>query len=121
MSEIIERLTLGQTETVLEVVSDRYEEISNRQYLFAMDGCKVLLFNHGDSLQLRARFDGNHSLSKANEWNEIKRFTRAYVESDGSIVLESDMSLSGGVSFGNIGEFFRLFRISLSVFSKEVL
>lgn len=121
MSEVIERLTLGQTETVLEVVSSGFEEIGNRQYIFIVDGYKVLLFNHGDSLQLRARFNGKHSISKANEWNETKRFTRSYVENDGSIVLEADMSLDGGVTVGNIGTFFRLFKTSLSIFSNEVL
>lgn len=82
---------------------------------------KVLLVNNGSSLQLRAAFNGNHSLSKANKWNETKRFTRCYVESDGSIVLEADYSFDVGFTIENLAKFLKIFRVSLQTFCSEVL
>lgn len=121
MAEIIDRLTIGMTEKILSYVSSSYQEIGNRTYVFVIDDVKVLLVNSGSSLHLRASFDGNHSLSKANEWNETRRFTRCYVESDGSIALEADYSFKGGVTFENVGDFFALFRASLKAFCAEVV
>jgi hypothetical protein len=98
-----------------------YKEIGNRTYVFVIDDVKVLLVNNGSSLQFRANFNGDHSLSKANEWNETKRFTRCYVESDGSIVLEADYSFDGGFTIENLVNFLEIFKVSLQTFCSEVL
>ncbi len=121
MTEIIDRLTIGMTEKILKYLSSSYQEIGNRTYLCVIDDVKVLLINNSSLLHLRASFKGDHSLSKANEWNETKRFTRCYVESNGSIVLEADYSLEGGVTLENVGNFFALFRASLQAFCDEVM
>ena len=121
MSSVIERLTIGTTEKLLNSISSGYKEIGNRTYVFVVDGVNVVLVNNGSSLQLRATFGGNHSLSKANEWNETKRFTRCYVESEGSIVLEADYSFEGGVTPENVGNFFLLFTASLRAFCSDVV
>jgi 6-phosphogluconolactonase (cycloisomerase 2 family) len=121
MAEMIDRLTIAMTEKILGYVSSSYKEIGNRTYVFVIDDVKVLLVNNGSSLQFRASFNGDHSLSKANEWNEMKRFTRCYVESDGSIVLEADYSFEGGVTLENVANFFGLFKASLQAFCAEVL
>lgn len=121
MTEVIERITIGMTEKILQHVSSSYQEIGNRTYVFVIDDVRVVLINHGSSLQCRASFNGNHSLSKANEWNETRRFTRCYVDSKGSIVLEADYSFEGGVTLENVGNFFALFRVSLQAFCAEVV
>lgn len=116
MAEIIEQITIGMTEQILSYMSSSYQEIGNRTYVFVIDNVNVLLVNDGSSLQLTTTFNGNHSLNKANEWNETKRFTRCYVESDGSIVLQADYSFKGGVTPENVINFFTLFRASLQAF-----
>ncbi|MFN6272233.1 MAG: YbjN domain-containing protein [Microcystis sp.] len=121
MAEAFDRLTIGMTEKILGYVSSSYKEIGNRTYVFVIDDVKVLLVNNGSSLQFRANFNGDHSLSKANEWNETKRFTRCYVESDGSIVLEADYSFDGGFTIENLVNFLEIFKVSLQTFCSEVL
>ncbi|MEO0376013.1 MAG: YbjN domain-containing protein [Cyanobacteria bacterium P01_A01_bin.17] len=121
MSTVVERLSLGQTEKILAVISSAYEEVANRTYVCVIDGAKVLLYNKGDSIQLRASFGGRHSMSKANEWNETKRFSKAHVEEDGSIVLEADYLFEGGTTIENLAQFLKIFKASLSVFIDEVV
>lgn len=121
MAEALNKLTIGMTEKILGYVSSSYTEIGNRKYLFVIDDTKVVLINHDSSLQLIASFNGKHSLSKANEWNETKRFTRCYIESDGSIILEADYSFEGGFTLQNLANFVNIFKVSLQTFCSEVL
>lgn len=121
MDEVLERLTIAQTERILGYLSSDFKELDNRTYLFTLGGCKVLLFSKADSLQLYVNFTGNYSMSRANEWNETRRYTRSYVKQDGSIVLEADYSLEGGVTMKNIANFFVLYKAALEIFMQEVL
>jgi hypothetical protein len=121
MDEIFERLTIAQTERILELISSDFKEISNRIYVITLNSCKVIVFSQAESLQLHASFTGNYSMNRANEWNETKKYTRSYVKQDGSIVLEADYSLEGGVTMKSIAKFFGLYKGSLDIFVKEVL
>jgi hypothetical protein len=40
---------------------------------------------------------GAMDLKKVNKWNHSKNFTRAYLDKDGDVILESDLDLDGGV------------------------
>ena len=46
----------------------------------------------------------------ANAWNKDHRFSRAYVDEEGNIWLESELDLSGGVSLVAVRAFLGLFR-----------
>jgi len=46
----------------------------------------------------------------ANALNKDHRFSRAYVDEEGNIWLESELNLSGGVSLGAVRAFLELFR-----------
>jgi hypothetical protein len=120
--EVVEKLTLGDTEQILSLISTSYKSFDeDGAYIFTMDGTKVLIQNKGDSLQLLAAFPGNHSMSKANEWNKTTRYTKAYVELDGSIFLQASYNLEGGVRLANIGHWFTIYRACLRNFCQNVV
>jgi hypothetical protein len=119
--EVVEKLTLGHTEEILSLISTSYKSFEDGAYIFTMDGTKVLIWNKGDSLQLLAAFPGNHSMNKANEWNKTTRYTKAYVELDGSIFLQSNYDLEGGVTLVNIGHWFATYRACLRTFCQNVV
>jgi hypothetical protein len=61
---------------------------------FCQERCEVLALSAGFTLE------GPADLDLANAWNKDHRFSRAYVDEEGNIRLESELDLSGGVSLG---------------------
>ena len=50
------------------------------------------------SIQFSAGFRDKLSLDKANQWNRERRFVKVYVDTDGDLSFDQDISLDGGVS-----------------------
>jgi hypothetical protein len=90
-------------------------------FVFTMEGYKVLLLNYPNSIQLYAGFksSGKVTLETINTWNREKRFSRAYLDGEKDAVIESDLDLEGGVRNEAIDEFIRTFRTSLRDFVKH--
>ena len=55
-----------------------------------------------------------------NEWNKNVKYSRAYVDDDGDIILESDQDLTGGITPERLKEFAKSFDISLREFLKKL-
>lgn len=95
---------------------------------FKLSGYNVSMYYYGcnagncASLQLYAGFKLPTKLTadKMNEWNRGKRFSRAYLNTEGNPSLESDLDLEGGVSMANVKSFIETFRLSLDSFAKHV-
>jgi hypothetical protein len=51
----------------------------------------------------------DYTLTLANRWNREKRYAKAYIDTDGGITLEYDLSFTGGVTRETIAESARLF------------
>jgi len=76
------------------------------------------LVNHGGSVQFTAggfRGKGNVDLSleRVNEWNDKRRFSRAFVDRNGSGVLESDLDFFGGTNERIIEAFITMYELSI--------
>ncbi len=87
---------------------------------FAINGITTVLFRKDQTLQCYAGFRSSKPLEAVNEWNKGYRFTRAYIDNDGDVAIESDLNLGGGVSSANISTFIRIFAISLKTFVDEM-
>jgi hypothetical protein len=74
---------------------------------------------HVTSLQLYAAFSkpGRFKAKTINQWNTEKRFSRAYVDTDGDAVIEGDLDLEHGVTAGALDAFIKTFEVSVSYFS----
>jgi hypothetical protein len=49
------------------------------------------------------------TLTMANQWNRDKRYAKAYIDTDGALVVEYDVSFKGGVTHDTIAAAARLF------------
>jgi hypothetical protein len=90
-------------------------EIGNRRvsvYFYACNeaGCQ--------SIQYRALFQRNQrfTLAFVNAWNYEKRFAKAYLDSDGDLVLEWDVDFDGGVTVNFMTESVNTFQTMLRAF-----
>ena len=118
--EIIKELSVTNTERILEAMKVEYTEVSAGTYRFNLGGYKTLLFNKGKNLQFYASFKRKTTLGRVNDWNAGKRYTRAYLDKDGDPVLEADLDLEGGVSYGAVAEFFKTWVTSVKLFTQHI-
>ena len=118
--EIIKELSVTNTERILEALKIEYSELKPGIYSFNLGGYKTLLFNKGKNLQFYASFKKKTTMGRINDWNASKRYTRAYLDKDGDPVLESDLDLEGGVSYGALAEFFKTWVTSVKLFTQHI-
>lgn len=92
-------------------------------FTFRAEGYKVAGFNHNPSyIQLYNAFnDVNPTLESVNLWNQEHSFTRAYVDKEGSAVLESDLIVTGGVTQENVEVFIQTFRNVVAKWARFLL
>jgi hypothetical protein len=118
--EIVKELSVTSTERILEALKIEYTEVSAGTYRFNLGGYRTLLFNKGKNLQFYASFKKKVTLGRVNDWNASKRYTRAYLDKEGNAVLEADLDLEGGVSYGAIAEFFKTWVTSVKLFTQHI-
>ena len=108
-------------EGLLEALDLTYEEINDGVYSFKMNGYKVVLVNKGEDIQILAFFSGKKiTLTRINEWNKTKRFSRAYLDDDGDAVLDADLDFEGGVTGETLLRFLKIFSDSVEAFSEHL-
>ena len=71
-------------------------------------------------IQFYASFKKKTTLGRINEWNASKRYTRAYLDKEGDPVLEADLDLEGGVSYGALAEFIKTWVTSVKLFTQHI-
>ena len=88
----------------------------NNYFVFKPEGFKVIVFvPAATTVEVDTVFDDVHpSLAAVNEWNRDNRFSRAYLEKDGSADLEDDLDLANGVSAEAFEGFIKTFRSSVT-------
>jgi len=107
----------GYTEFLIE--KDNY-------IVFKMDGIKVFFLIYtvtdGSSIELGAGWSGTKAtMSRMNEWNRTKRFSRAYIDEDGDPNLVLDLDLAGGVTVARIKSFLVTARTSFLLFRLQLM
>ena len=88
---------------------------------FELGGYPVVLVlaNGNSDASLYAGFtDTKTKVNKVNEWNQQKRFSRAYIDKDGDPVLEADIDFTGGVTEANIKAWVKLYRDQLMEYAR---
>jgi hypothetical protein len=73
---------------------------------FRLEGLRTSIFTYGceddrcTSYQFMAGFsmDEKPGVEKVNEWNRLRRFGRAYVDTEQDPIIEMDVDLDGGVT-----------------------
>jgi hypothetical protein len=127
--QVVTSLTPEEMEAILRAAGYRYERLQGTGKLVAfslsmgnflaalvLDDCRG---GRCESLYLAVPFGMRNppSLERINAWNREKRFSRAYLMDDGDPVLESNLSLTGGVTRETIVSFLKTFEVSLSEFA----
>ncbi|SDF24130.1 Putative sensory transduction regulator [Thermus arciformis] len=120
---VVKGLTPAEVERVLKQANLAYEKTEAQEFRLEMAGLtKVWLFldycqeERCGVLTLSAGFtlDEVPDLEAINAWNRDRRFSRAFLGEDGTVWVESDLDLTGGVSLGAVAAF-------LDLFAEEIL
>ena len=118
--DIVIKMTARRLERIFDSFHDvkRFREIREDTYAFEVDGLKILLFNSGQTMQIAAIFDTRVPLTRLNQWNLSKKFTRAVMNNERKPVLDSAIELTGGVTERNIKEWLKTYVFMLKEFRK---
>lgn len=120
---VVKGLSPVEVEGVLRQAGLSYERVDAREFRLPMAGLeKVWLYldycqeERCGVLTLSAGFtlDGGLGLEVLNAWNRDRRFSRAFLDEEGTAWVESDLDLTGGVSLGAVRAF-------LDLFAEEIL
>ena len=119
---IFTSMTLEQFQKILQAMGfecTRNKDTSGKDeeyFTFRAEGYKVAAFVPDPTfLELYNAFtDVGLTPAIVNEWNQMNRFSRAYVDRDGNATLEDDLILSGGVTRENVEMFVKTFRDTVS-------
>ena len=119
--KVVKHASSRLIEGLLEALDLTYDEINDGAYSFKMNGYKVILVNKGEDIQIFAIFSGKKiTLTRINEWNKTKRFSRAYLDDDGDAVLDADLDFEGGVTGETLLRFLKIFSDSVEAFSEHL-
>jgi hypothetical protein len=129
---VLSRVTPEQVETVLQQMGLAYERGVDSQddpmFSFKLSTYDVTMYSYGceaagcTSLRLYAyfRLDDPPTVVRINEWNRTKRFSTAYLDSDGDPCLDEDLIVRGGVTPSAIEQFVLTYRSRLSAFASHI-
>lgn len=76
--------------------------------------CNSLVFWGGFAMNEKPSIDA------INEWNQTKRFSRAYLDEEGDPILEMDLLVDGGITEATLVEALNLWDQSLPLFADHV-
>jgi hypothetical protein len=113
---ITDALDSSELEGLLKNFGFSFDLIKTDAYMFTLSNTRVILFNKGTSLQLYAGFHAKPSLIKVNEWNQMTRFSRAYLDQEGDAIIEFDLDLESGWTREGIQEFIRTFGLVVEAY-----
>jgi len=120
--QIVDQFSDEQLLTLLARLDHEGSIVSSGSITFSFDIGRVLLFNQWDGdLQLYYVMTGGEWTHEAvNTWNRTRRLTRAYIDEDGDLVLESDLLSLGGLTERQVTSFVSVFERALDLFVREV-
>jgi hypothetical protein len=77
--------------------------------------CKSIQFYVGYNVRNKP-----FSIDKVNEWNQTKRWAKAYIDREGDPVLEMDVNMIGGISGANFADTIDWWRLALTEYEKFI-
>lgn len=119
-TDLVTIMTAAKIEGIMNSFSDvkNFKEAGNNVYSFETAGFKIFLQNGGETMLVTATFDGAATLTRLNEWNRSKWFTKAYLDKSNNVCLEHSLELNGGVTEKNVKEWMGTFVLCLKEFKK---
>ena len=114
-------------EQLLEMFKDEgysasLDKDNNIRWKLEGRNCLVLFYSNNSAIQFYYGVSGTAvTAEQINAWNTGKRFSRAYLDSDGDPCLELDLDLEGGVSRARIVDFLATCRVSFTAWEREVI
>ena len=98
---------------------------NKRHIIFMIEGYRSLLIVHESKKSIQWYIGFNDSkkanLTRVNEWNKNRKYSRSYIDNEGDPVLELDLDLTGGVTCERIVDFLQTCKLSLPLWKKEVV
>lgn len=119
---------INQKQLVKLLVKGGYAASASEKYdnqvEIKFDGYKTFMFidSKGITIEYVALFTKTKTdMEHVNKWNQNRRYSRSYIDSDGDLFLKLDLDLTGGVTDKNILHFAQLCKISFEAWRKEVV
>ena len=110
--------TAGYAGGRIDDQGDILVDIENRSVYF-------LIAPNRESIQAKVAWRTNDatrpSAEKINSWNRLRKYSKAYFDSNRDPYLALDLDLAGGVTVARIKDFARTVHVSVSTFASEVL
>lgn len=121
-AKIYSSITDEEMGVILKKMGFVYEMPKENVFRFKISSVTVLLINGETNLQFYSGFstEGKVNCEKVNEWNRDKRYSRAYIDSEGDVVIEADLDLEKGVTEGRIENFLYTCRLILDQFVSHI-
>lgn len=125
-AEVIETISAQRVVELLGQAGFTGAEIdADQDVLVNMQGYRVLILvgsYQGKNLSMKFALAGTQANHQTvNQFDLEKRFGRAYLDSDGDPVLESDLDLEGGVTEARVLDYFRTFNQLMVHFLRAIL
>jgi hypothetical protein len=126
-AQTYQKITADQLQGLLKSEGYASEIDSDGDILWKLDGVKTLVLIQGEGafLLFRVSFksstDRDVMLTRVNEWNRTKRFSRSYLDKDGDPALESDLDMTGGVERERILDFLKTCRDLVNPWVNQVV
>lgn len=125
-AEVIETISAQRVVELLGQAGFTGAEIdADQDVLVNMQGYRVLILvgsYQGKNLSMKFALAGTQANHQTvNQFDLEKRFGRAYLDSDGDPVLESDLDLEGGVAEARVLDYFRTFNQLMVHFLRAIL
>lgn len=125
-AEVIETISAQRVVELLGQAGFTGAEIdADQDVLVNMQGYRVLILvgsYQGKNLSMKFALAGTQANHQTvNRFDLEKRFGRAYLDSDGDPVLESDLDLEGGVTEARVLDYFRTFNQLMVHFLRAIL
>ncbi len=122
----------GDLRTILTDLKLKTEEEKDEEektfFMIETDDATVVMYQYGgegdtaSSVQLRAIMEADADdellLPKLNAWNAVERYTKAYTDGEGGVMLEQDLDLAAGFDKGAIKKYVKDFMDALPKFQK---
>lgn len=120
---LVDAFTDQQISDLLEVFGYTPRVVDDGSITFELGAARVMMFNHWDGdLQLYYVMTGGSWDHRAvNDWNRTRRHSRAYIDSEGDLVLESDLLSLGGMTERQFASFVMLYEKTLELFVVEIV
>ena len=107
--EVITEVSNARLEIMLRGLNYPFERLEEGQYVYTVDGLRLVVLNDGPVLELYAGFTGKAPWEAVNVWNRQMRFTRAFLDEGGEAALTAELDMSAGVTRAAVEVFFLTF------------